>query len=456
MSIEQPPFTTPLPRNHPDRLALADEVHARPPEAVHTPAWVTFVALTVSPEDRGRELAHISDLCLRFGAVEPTAHAVHFVVDLDRVRLRWERHGEFSSLTFFSGHQPTSDGPEPPLLALPEDWLQQFPGETVFAAHATIEPLGDGDVEEDNEGDLAAAHFSGHIVVGSAIGGGAGLAFSDFKVRDDGFSRFLIFNRRFTQRQTGRMLQRLFEIETYRIMALLALPIARAQSGRLTRIEAALSRLTNDITGQSFTEEALLQQLTTLATEVEAELAASQFRFGACNAYSELVRRRIAELREQRISGVQTIEEFMDRRFSPAVATCASTSQRLREISERVSQASSLLSTRVGIASEKQNQLLLASMERRAGLQLRLQQIVEIVSLVPITYYMTGIVGYLARALSSVGFSINAEIAEGVGLPIIAGAGILLAYLAHHRALSDFAPNKARGASPHRADVSAD
>jgi uncharacterized membrane-anchored protein len=454
MSIEHLPLAAPLPRNHPDRLALADEVHARPPEAVLTPAWVTFVALTVSPGDRGSELAHISDLCRRFGAVEPTAHAVHFVVDLDRVRLRWERHGEFSSLTFFSGHQSTSDAPESPLLVLPEHWLPQFPGETVFAAHAAIEPLGDG--EEEPEPDLLSAHFSGHVVVGSGVGGGAGLAFSDFKVSDDGFSRFLIFNRRFTQRQTGRMLQRLFEIETYRIMALLALPIARAQSARLTRIEASLSRLTNDITGHSFTEEALLQQLTTLATEVEAELAASQFRFGACKAYSELVRRRIAELREQRIAGVQTIEEFMDRRFSPAVATCASTSQRLREISERVSHASSLLSTRVGIASEKQNQLLLASMERRAGLQLRLQQIVEIVSLVPVTYYMTGIVGYLARALSSMGYSINAEIAEGVGLPIIAGAGIFLAYLAHRRAVGDVAPSTIRSASERRPDLLAD
>ena len=454
MSIEHPPSSAPLPRNHPDRLALADEVHARPPEAVQTPAWVTFVALTVSPEDRGRELAHISDLCRGFGAAEPAAHAVHFVVDLDRVRLRWERHGEFSSLTFFSGCQPTSDPPEPPLSALPEHWLPQFPGETVFAAHATIDSL-EGPEEEPEQGVLAA-HFGAHIVVGSGIGGGAGLAFSDFKVGDDGFSRFLIFNRRFTQRQTGRMLQRLFEIETYRIMALLALPIARAQSGRLTRIEASLSRLTNDITGQSFTEEALLQQLTTLATEVEAELAASQFRFGACKAYSDLVRRRIAELREQRIAGVQTIEEFMDRRFSPAVATCASTSQRLREISDRVSHASSLLSTRVGIASEKQNQLLLASMERRAGLQLRLQQIVEIVSLVPITYYMTGIVGYLARALSSVGYSINVELAEGVGLPIIAGAGILLAYLAHRRAVGDFAPARPTGASNRRTDHQAD
>ncbi len=134
----------------------------------------------------------------------------------------------------------------------------------------------------------------------------------------------------------------------------------------------------------------------------------------------------------------------MDRRFTPAVSTCASVSQRLREISERVSQASSLLSTRVGIASEKQNQLLLASMERRAGLQLRLQQIVELVSIVPVIYYMTGIVGYLVRALNSIGSSISVELAEGVALPIIASLGIVLARLAHRRALSDMAASKAK------------
>lgn len=134
----------------------------------------------------------------------------------------------------------------------------------------------------------------------------------------------------------------------------------------------------------------------------------------------------------------------MDRRFTPAVSTCASVSQRLREISERVSQASSLLSTRVGIASEKQNQLLLASMERRAGLQLRLQKIVELVSIVPVIYYMTGIVGYLVRALNSIGSSISVELAEGVALPIIASLGIVLARLAHRRALSDMAASKAK------------
>lgn len=429
MSTDAQPPMSPLPPNHPDRLELADEVHARPPEAIRTPAVVTYVALTVSQEDRPREFAHIAALCARFGAAGPKSDAAHFTVDLDRVRLRWERHGEFSNLTFYANPSAIGADLASPLAGLSEDWLAQFPGATVFAAHATIEPLG----EDEPAPDPASLPFGRDIVVGSSIGGGAGFAFSDFRVGADGFSRFALFNRRFTERQAGRMLQRLFEIETYRMMALLALPIARAQSGRLRSVEQALLSLTHDIMGQALTEETMLQQLTMLAAEVEAELASSQFRFGACKAYSDLVHRRIAELREQRLPGVQTIEEFMDRRFMPAVATCASISQRLRDISERVSRASSLLSTRVGIATERQNQLLLASVERRAGLQLRLQQIVEIVSIVPITYYMTGIVGYVARALNGVGYSIDVEVAEGVGIPIIAATGILLAYLAHRR-----------------------
>jgi uncharacterized membrane-anchored protein len=163
-----------------------------------------------------------------------------------------------------------------------------------------------------------------------------------------------------------------------------------------------------------------LQELTRLAAEVESGLAASQFRFGACRAYHELVLRRIAELREQRIPGMQTMEEFMARRLTPAVATCATVSQRLHDLSERVSQASNLLSTRVDIERERQNQALLASMDRRAKLQLRLQQTVEGLSVAAICYYAAGLVGYLAKAVGSTGVRVNSDLIVGLAIPVVA------------------------------------
>jgi uncharacterized membrane-anchored protein len=217
------------------------------------------------------------------------------------------------------------------------------------------------------------------------------------------------------------------------MLALLALPIARRQSPRIVEIEGALAALTDGIaqaqaqapssrdTGdRQAQDEALLHELTRLAAEVESGLAASQFRFGACRAYFELVTRRIAELRETRLPGMQTYDEFMARRFTPAVDTCATVSQRLHDLSERVAQASSLLSTRVDITRERQNQALLASMDQRAQLQLRLQQTVEGLSVAAICYYAAGLVGYVAKALKAGGLPLNPDLVVGISIPVLA------------------------------------
>ena len=310
---------------------------------------------------------------------------------------------------------------EPVASLLPEGWLAALPGSTIVAAHAKLVPAG---AEPPNAAFLAQ-HFGSNIVVGGAIGEGAGYAFTDFRIHPDGCARFVLIDNGLTPRQAGRMLQRLFEIEAYRMLALLALPIARRLSPRIVAIEKSLASLTDGIALEHGREEELLHELIRLAAEVESGLAASQFRFGACRAYSELVRTRIAELREQRVPGLQTIEEFMDRRFTPAVATCTTVSQRLHDLSERVAQASGLLATRVGIAREKQNQALLASMDRRAKLQLRLQQTVEGLSVAAITYYVAGLVGYLAKAAKSLGALVNVDLVVGITIPLVAVASLL-------------------------------
>jgi uncharacterized membrane-anchored protein len=312
------------------------------------------------------------------------------------------------------------------VAALPPGWLTSVPGATIAAAHAKlVAAAGDGVPDAA----FLARHFDGNIAVGAEIGDGAGLAFSDFRTHDDGFARFLVLDRSFTPRQVGRTLQRLFEIEVYRMLALLALPIARRQSPRIVEIEKALAALTeaiareqtNGIGGQgSVNDENLLHELTRLAAEVESGLATSQFRFGACRAYYELVNTRIGELRERRLPGLQTIEEFMARRFKPAVATCTTVSQRLHDLSERVAQASALLSTRVDIARERQNQALLASMDRRAKLQLRLQQTVEGLSVAAITYYVAGVIGYLTKGLKAAGAHIDPDLIVGLSIPLVA------------------------------------
>jgi uncharacterized membrane-anchored protein len=405
-----------LPADHPERAVLADEVHARPYEALETPVRATYLAVLLDAAERSRERQHLMDLFERYAHPPPPESASHFSVAMGPFRLKWERHGEFSTYAIFVPGRSAQPFGAPAITALPADWLAAIPGRTIAAAHAKL-------VSAEGESLEAAAlarYFDGNTVIGGEIGEGAGLAFTDFRTGSDGCVRFLVLDRSFTRRQAGRMLQRLFEIETYRMMALLALPVARSEGPRVRECEDALARLAGAIAREDRGDEPLLAELTRLAAQVESTIAASQFRFGASRAYYDLVRARIQELRERRLPGLQTIEEFMGRRLAPAIATCESIARRLANLSERIARTSNLLSTRVGIARERQNQALLESMDRRARLQLRLQETVEGLSIAAITYYVASLVGYGAKALKAGGVQLDSDVVMGLAIPVVA------------------------------------
>ncbi len=406
-----------LPASHPRRIELNDEVHARPYQTLQAPQRASYLAMLADAAEREREYAHVGELCARYGCQPPPPQASYFAADCGDFRLRWERHGEFSSYTVLVAGAGDAPFAQPAVSALPPEWMAALPGKLIVAAHVALLP-GAG-AEADIE--AIAPHFAGNTLAGAQMADGGAAAFTDFRIHADGFSRFLLLDRGMGRRRAGRVLQRLLELETYRMFALLALPLAREVGARLAAAESELAGITGLMVKQSPADEpALLDRLTRLAAAVESEVAASSYRFGAARAYYGLVRQRIAELREQRIVGIQTIDEFMQRRLAPAMSTCESVARRQAELSERVARASDLLRTRVDIVREMQNQELLASMNRRARLQLRLQETVEGLSVAAITYYLVGLVGYAAKALKSAGYAVDPDIAMGVSIPLVA------------------------------------
>jgi uncharacterized membrane-anchored protein len=404
------------PGSHARRFQLANEVHARPHQGARAPLRASYLAVLVEADERAREHTHVAALCASAGVDPPPEDAIHFAAELGAFRLRWERHTEFSSYTFFRQGLPAARFAEPAAAAVPPEWLRAIPGRTLVAAHAELHERG---APMPAAAEIAAA-FGGNYVVGAEVGGGSGAAFTDFRIHADGFGRFLLIDRELSHFQSGRMLQRLFEIETYRMMALLALPVARDIAPQLGRMEAELARIAADLSAGGGRDETLLEQLTHLAADAESSIGGSRYRFGATRAYYDLVKARIAELRERRLRGTQTIEEFMERRLAPAIATCESAARRLLELSERVARANNLLATRVGVVRERQNQELLASMNRRARLQLRLQETVEGLSVAAITYYAVGLVSYAAKALKAGGARVDVDLATGLSIPVVA------------------------------------
>lgn len=401
-------------RQHGLRLALAHEIHNRPFAALSSPARASHLAMLCDEKNASEASVHLSALCERYNIAPPQAGAQHYHGDCEAFRIKWERHTEFVSYTFIREDDYEEPFADPALALVPEDWLAAMPGELLVGVHIAI-------TGADYSTETISRLFNRHFVVGSTMSGGAAAAWTDFRIHGDGFGRILIKDRELTPLQAGRLLQRLLEIETYRTMALLALPVAREIAPQANSLDRALADITNEIASpeDNENEPLLLHRLTALAARIEGLAAASSYRFGAARAYERIVKMRFQELREQRIEGYSTFREFLERRLAPAMQTCESMAARLETLSDRVSRASHLLRTRVDLVLEVQNSALLASMERRARLQLHLQQTVEGLSVAAISYYLVGLVGVAAKALKGTGLAVNADLVTGLSLPLV-------------------------------------
>lgn len=408
-----------LPEDHAGRRVLNDEIHARPPEALTAPLRLSFLALHSRADEPSRQFEHVVDLAQRFGLEPPVPGMNHFSCDLGPLRVKWENHTEFARYKFIIEGGTGEDAFEHPAIAqVPEDWLESLTGKTIVAANVAL--VRDTGAPIDAEG-ISARHFGGNVLTGGRISGGAATAFTDFRIHADGFSRFYVADQGLTPRQAGRTLQRLLEIDTYRMMALLALPAARDLGAALGHAETELARIAVSLAkGQRESEADLLEALTQLEAEIESRYAGKLFRFAASAAYYALVRRRISELREERIPGIQTIEEFLERRLTPAMNTCEAVTARQEALAGRVSRVSQLLATRVEVVREGQSQAFLASMDRRAKIQLRLQETVEGLSVAAVTYYVVGLVGYGAEGLKALGLHVDSSLLKGMSIPVVA------------------------------------
>ncbi|MEO8119262.1 MAG: DUF3422 domain-containing protein [Rhodoferax sp.] len=429
------PLTSLLPPDDPLRVTLHNEVHARPSARVRLPALIVYVAVLNAGVTREQECAHLRRLPGQQDLPPEKLHGNFLRLRFAGYTVKWERHTEFTRYSIVQALPAGAmlGAEEPDLLnalVVAPDWLRSIPGRTVAAIQMAMVH---GDLSDQRAlMERAQAWFGGRTVVASQLGHvpnpmlatgqaqGHSWALTEFRIGADGFERMLVVAPPGTsETRSGRISQRLLELETYRLMALRGLPVAKQLGPMLAEAEGALAAITARLENKSASDQDLLDTLVSLAARVERATAEHIYRFSATRAYDTLVSQRITELREKAISGTQTIGEFMQRRLSPAMATVAATGQRLASLSERVSRTSALLRTRVDIATEVQNQQLLEKLTRGQELQLRLQSTVEGLSIAAISYYVISLLLYGGKALKAAGVPLNPELAAGALVPLV-------------------------------------
>lgn len=415
---------TPLPPDAPGRHSLHNEVHARPTVHISLPSLVTSVALLNEGVTREQEWAHLQHLSGQQDLPLSSLSGNFLRLSCGACTVQWERHAEFTRYAIVQTLPTTAalGTRQPDLLAnlaVDSSWLSTLPGQTIAAIQLAMDH-GDLTATQDT---LALAHrwLGTEQTVASVMGNnGHSWAVTDFRLRESGFEHMLVIATSDTsEARAGRIAQRLLEIETYRLMALRGLPVAKALAPELTQSEHTLAAVTAQLDSKLASDQQLLDRLIAMAASVENATAEHMFRFSATNAYNTLVSQRITELREKPISGTQTIGEFMQRRLSPAMATVAVAAQRLTSLSERIARTSALLRTRVDIATESQNQQLLEKLTKGQSLQLRLQSTVEGLSIAAISYYVVSLLLYGGKALKAAGVPLNPEMAAGALVPVV-------------------------------------
>lgn len=418
---------------HPLRERLYNELHNRPFRSITNPAQITHIAIQHEGKLKQQEHDFISLLCNHFQVSSPAKTMPCFYQNFGLFSLRWERHMEYSTYTIIH-EAPLTSQPfvKNAIDYVPSDWLENMPGKVIAALHLVIEP---NDIDTD---DNIIQYFDNMRLTASAPYNGLAKVWTSYKLHDDGFGRFLVFEQALSPEQLGRLMQQLLQLDTYRLMATLGLPLAQAINSELNQLDLQLQQVTTCIAlGNDSDDRELLTQVSNIAAKVEDFRSQSTYRFSATNAYYDVVLQRMEELKEEEISGYMTLQEFLTRRITPAVKTCQTAANHLEDISIRVTRASDLLRTRVEMVLQEQNQKLLKSMNRRAHIQMRLQQTVEGLSVAAISYYGMQLFESMLSTLPSLGVEYNHELVSGLSVPIVIGVVFITTRLIHRRLMKN-------------------
>ena len=419
-------------------LSFKDELHARPYIKLSSNLRVFHFAYLIKENDDKKSWAYLDKFLSKINFQNlPKESSKYWVAEGKDLIIRYECHTEFISLTLIYPNKIENKNKNIPKLFdenflsfLPIDFLKNFPGEHLLSSWIEMVPskhiFKPIDIEE---------YFYHDNFAGSNVAEDGANVFMSFKsdrtnFLGSGLRRVFIQNKNLRTRRTGRLLQRIVELETYQVLSLLGLPQVRQESLNLSNLEKQITEITKSVsrtTKKNLDKKSItypdyqqdLNELSYVVAKIEEIDSSTNYRLSATAAYYKLVEQRITDLREDRLESFQTNNEFLSRRLQPAIRTSEAFSRRLESLAIRAQRADNLVRTQIEMGVQIQNKDLLESMELRARAQLRLQETVESLSIVAITYYIVGLLSTLVDPISFDKFLISKTVFLALCVPII-------------------------------------
>lgn len=400
---------------HPLRHSVLEEVHARPFELVKAPMVILKYIFWKTEGIDARTV--LAAWCQSRDLTEPSKEARRASWFDGNTQLIWEEHTEFMSLSWFGHPDELSEtdpfsvfAGTPPVL-----------GELINALRIDVRKFGaTQNNEPDSISQLHFGDFDPNSLCVSTCSNKTALIATDFRQDKFGLSRFLIIDMDMRANNCGALVRRIGEIETYRAVAVLGLPEAQRAGPILSKLEQSLEKTFVELNTVKTTDEnqRIMNRLYRIAMDLETLTIDSKYRFAASRAYFGIVEQRLEAVNEEPHMDYTTFKTFLLRRIMPAIQTCDAIERRQRSLEEKIMNASDLLRTQVDLDVQVQNQGLLKALNERSKQQYQLQQTVEGLSVVAITYYAVSLLAYIYKGVN-LPFDLSPKTMVAFSVPVV-------------------------------------
>lgn len=364
-------------------------------------------------------------------------HGAKVASNGDRLLVTWEAHTEYYSYQVWhmpdDKLQPLAFGP----LTFPDYAMPLSPlGVEVNALDMLVLPHTSLTVEE------VKATMPGPQIYGSRLFGHDISVMTTYTPDEYRRERYLIMSPSFDVMlsQLARTIDTLVAVENYTHLILLPLQAFAQAVDQVQQYEQRHLYQRGVITTQieASTQEKLQDWLTVLTQDfmkVSRMAESMRYKLSASVPYDRIIRANIAALQEQPIKGCRQLSEYVDGRTIGVADGYQQLIKRIDALVNDFEGSIAVIRTKVelqlqgqNLALQDQNLQLLRSVDKTTRSQAILQHTVEGLSVIVISYYLSGLGSYVFKAMENLGWIDNHDMASGLFVPISLGVafGLIL------------------------------
>lgn len=422
--------------SRPKTEAFLRKLHERPHQPIgrwlRAPAHVHYKAFRMSdpPAQRPASRAEFQSLLRHFNVPAETSvlrdnfgYGVKEAENGDRLILIWQAHTEYYNYQLWHVPSQATGTVTFGSLTFPEYTFPVEPLGSVVCRLDILLTTGMPPARSELRGLMP-----GPVLYGSRIFNEQTCMVTSFTPDDQGRERYWVSVGP-SQGDPSRLkdiVDAVVRIETYYHLLLMQKPLFSAAIDQVYKFEQVHLKqreiITNHIAhADPLTLQRWLNTLTQDLLKTNRMAGTLHFELSASLPYDKIVHATLTSIAEHPMDSYRPISDYVLGGITGVAEGYQQLLRRIDTLRGGFEGIIAIIRTRIDLILEGQNLALLQSVDKTTKSQVLLQNTVEGLSVIVIAYYLAGLVGYVFKGLSELGWLGNANLASAIFVPVAIG-----------------------------------